>query len=59
MAVPKQKRSKSKGRKRRTHYKAKVEPIVKCNNCGETMRPHFTCPHCGFYRGKKVITVSE
>ncbi|HHI88183.1 MAG: 50S ribosomal protein L32 [Candidatus Cloacimonas sp. 4484_140] len=59
MAVPKQKRSKSKGRKRRTHYKATVEPMIKCSNCGETMRPHYACPHCGFYRGKKVITVSE
>ncbi|MBN2018446.1 MAG: 50S ribosomal protein L32 [Candidatus Cloacimonetes bacterium] len=59
MAVPKQKRSKSKGRKRRTHYKAKAETLTKCSNCGETMRPHYACPHCGFYRGKKVITVSE
>jgi len=59
MPVPKQKRSKSSGRKRRTHYKAKAEPVIKCNNCGETMRPHHACPHCGFYRGKKVITVSE
>ncbi|MBC8526175.1 MAG: 50S ribosomal protein L32, partial [Candidatus Cloacimonetes bacterium] len=30
-----------------------------CPNCGETMRPHFVCPHCGFYRGKKIISVSE
>ncbi|MEA2103786.1 MAG: 50S ribosomal protein L32 [Candidatus Cloacimonadota bacterium] len=59
MAVPKKKTSKSKSRKRRTHYKAKVEPMTICSNCGEKMRPHFVCPHCGFYRGKKIISVSE
>ncbi|MCK4340004.1 MAG: 50S ribosomal protein L32 [Candidatus Cloacimonetes bacterium] len=59
MAVPKRKTSKSRSRKRRTHYKAYVEAIVKCSNCGESKRPHFACPHCGFYRGKKIISISE
>lgn len=59
MAVPKKKTSKSRSRKRRTHYKAHVEAIVKCSNCGEPKRPHFACPYCGFYRGKKIISISE
>ncbi|MBC8313081.1 MAG: 50S ribosomal protein L32 [Candidatus Cloacimonetes bacterium] len=59
MAVPKKKTSKSKSRKRRTHYKAKVEKTIKCANCGEQMRPHFACPNCGFYKGKKIISVAE
>lgn len=59
MAVPKKKMSKSKSRKRRTHYKAKVESISECPNCGEKKRPHFACPHCGFYKGKKVVSVTE
>jgi len=54
----KEKTSKSKSRKRRAHYKAKIEPMINCPNCGEKMRPHYVCPHCGFYKGKKVISVS-
>ncbi len=59
MAVPKKKTSKSKARKRRAHYKAKAPQLVACQNCGEKKRPHYACPHCGFYRGKKVVGVSE
>jgi large subunit ribosomal protein L32 len=59
MAVPKKKTSKARSRKRGTHYKASIEATIKCPNCGEQMRPHFVCPHCGFYRGKKIISVSE
>lgn len=59
MAVPKKKTSKAKSRSRKTHWKACPEATIKCPNCGEQMRPHFVCPHCGFYRGKKIISVSE
>lgn len=59
MAVPKKKTSKSKARKRRTHYKIKPEVTIDCPKCGEKMRPHFACPHCGYYRGKKVLSVSK
>ncbi|MGC9336990.1 MAG: 50S ribosomal protein L32 [Candidatus Cloacimonadia bacterium] len=59
MAVPKKKTAKAKSRSRKTHWKAKSDAVIKCPNCGEEMRPHFVCPHCGFYRGKKIISVSE
>ena len=59
MAVPKKKTSKAKGRKRRAHYKANAAALVNCENCGDKKRPHYVCPHCGFYRGKKIIATTE
>ncbi|MBS3740534.1 MAG: 50S ribosomal protein L32 [Candidatus Cloacimonetes bacterium] len=59
MAVPKKKTSKSKSRKRRAHYKANAPKLTLCQNCGERKRPHYACPNCGFYKGKKVVSVSE
>ena len=54
MAVPFRKISKTRGRMRRTHYKAKASSLVKCTNCGEMIRPHRACPKCGFYKGEIV-----
>lgn len=31
----------------------------KCNNCGKTKLPHRVCPHCGYYKGKQVITIKS
>ena len=47
MAVPFRKISKTRKNMRRTHYKG----LVKCPNCGEMIRPHRVCEHCGFYKG--------
>jgi large subunit ribosomal protein L32 len=55
MAVPKRKVSKTKKRKRRTHWKVDAPGLVKCPKCDELMTPHRVCPHCGFYSGRKVI----
>jgi large subunit ribosomal protein L32 len=55
MAVPKRKVSKTRKNKRRTHQKLSPPGLVKCPNCDEPILPHRACPHCGHYRGRKVI----
>lgn len=54
-AVPFRKVSKTRGRKRRTHYKISENATVKCPKCGEEVRPHRVCAACGTYKGKEVI----
>lgn len=30
---------------------------TKCSNCAKYKLSHRVCPHCGFYKGKQVITI--
>jgi len=55
MPNPKRRHSKTRGRKRRTHYKAAAPTMSACSNCGEMKLNHSVCPSCGFYDGKSVI----
>ncbi len=55
MPNPKRQHSKSRSRKRRTHYKATAPTITKCSNCGAPILMHRVCADCGHYRGKLVI----
>ena len=59
MPVPKRRHSKSRGRKRRTHWKLKVSQWVECSHCHQLKLPHTVCPHCGFYKGKEIIVVNK
>lgn len=59
MAVPKQKSSKSRGRKRRTHQKVAAPTVTVCSECQEAKLPHAACPACGAYRGRNVRTASD
>ncbi|OQY01556.1 MAG: 50S ribosomal protein L32 [Desulfobacteraceae bacterium 4572_130] len=59
MAVPKQKVSKTRGRKRRTHQKTKAPTITVCSECHEVKLPHAACPECGTYRGRKIIEKND
>ncbi len=56
MAVPKRKTSKSRKRKRRTHWKLKNPNLVECPQCHELKLSHRVCPSCGYYKGREVIT---
>ena len=58
MALPKKRQSKTRGRKRRTHYKSKATPVTDCPQCGQSKMPHRACPNCGYYRGRPVISAS-
>jgi len=56
MAVPKKRTSKSKKRKRRTHWKLKSPNLIECPQCHEKILPHRVCPHRGYYKGKEVVS---
>jgi large subunit ribosomal protein L32 len=55
MAVPKKRTSKSRKRKRRTHWKLKSPNLVECPECDELILSHRACPSCGYYKGEKVL----
>ncbi|MDP4185052.1 MAG: 50S ribosomal protein L32 [Bacteroidota bacterium] len=55
MANPKHKHSKTRGAKRRTHYKATPATLATCSNCGAAVKFHTVCGECGYYRGKLAI----
>ncbi|MGL4588897.1 MAG: 50S ribosomal protein L32 [Mycoplasmatales bacterium] len=55
MAVPKRRTSKTRKRKRRTHYKLSLAGVTKCTNCDSVVKSHRACPVCGTYKGKTVI----
>ncbi|MBF0217025.1 MAG: 50S ribosomal protein L32 [Candidatus Omnitrophica bacterium] len=57
MPKVKHRHSKSRGRKRRTHWKLDEPALVKCSQCGKERTPHQVCPYCGYYKGKKVMHV--
>ncbi|NLM11857.1 MAG: 50S ribosomal protein L32 [Clostridiaceae bacterium] len=57
MAVPKNKVSKQRRNKRRTHYKLTAPELVSCPQCHNLKMPHRVCKECGYYNGKEVIKV--
>lgn len=57
MAVPFRKVSKTRGRKRRTHYTISANATTTCPKCGEAVRPHRVCAKCGTYKNEEVVTV--
>jgi large subunit ribosomal protein L32 len=62
MPKVKHRHSKTRGRKRRTHYKATAPVGVKCSHCGKIKRPAQVCQYCGYFKGvqvKKIETVEE
>ncbi len=44
---------------RRTHFKLSVSGLVKCPNCGATIKSHNVCPKCGYYNGKDVMSKKD
>ncbi|MBO8140428.1 MAG: 50S ribosomal protein L32 [Thermosipho sp. (in: Bacteria)] len=60
MAVPKQKRSRSRTHHKRAKiYKAFSVPVSVCPNCGAPKLPHRVCLNCGYYGKKQVFEVAE
>ncbi len=57
MAVPKQKKTRSKRNMRRAHFKPKATNLVECPQCHEQKLPHHVCPNCGYYKGKQAVEV--
>jgi large subunit ribosomal protein L32 len=59
MPVPKRKTSKSRKKKRRTHWKTSASTVTTCPECGEAKQPHRACPECGSYKGRVVVEPAE
>ena len=59
MPNPKRRHSRTRGRKRRTHWKLDVTTLVDCKNCGQKKMQHYICPGCGYYRGEEIIAVAS
>ncbi|NCO57707.1 MAG: 50S ribosomal protein L32 [Nitrospirae bacterium CG18_big_fil_WC_8_21_14_2_50_70_55] len=59
MAVPKRKTSRCSRDQRRTHDALTAPALSICPECKEAKQPHIVCPHCGSYRGRKVIEVES
>lgn len=57
MAVPKQRHTKSRRNKRRSHHALSKTGLSKCSKCGRFILPHRVCPYCGHYAGREVIDV--
>jgi large subunit ribosomal protein L32 len=58
MPVPKRRHSRTRGAKRRTHYKLSPLSVSTCPECNEPKLPHRVCPKCGKYDGRTVITMA-
>ncbi len=59
MAVPQRRTSKTRKRKRRTHFKISAPGMVVCPNCGEMILAHRVCKSCGHYNGRTIIEPKE
>lgn len=59
MPVPKYRTSRSKVRMRRSHQKLGPIPVSECPHCHEPKLPHRACPHCGYYNGMEVVSVTK
>jgi len=61
MAVPKRRTSKARQGKRRSHQHLKRKQNVYCTRCGEAIRPHVVCWHCGWQnsQAREAVVVEE
>ncbi len=57
MAVPKQRHTKSRRNKRRSHHALKKKALFTCPKCKELVLPHRLCQSCGTYAGREIIDV--
>ncbi|MBU1255681.1 50S ribosomal protein L32 [Patescibacteria group bacterium] len=57
MPVPKQRHTKSRRNKRRSHHALKKKALFTCPKCKELVLPHCLCESCGTYKGKEMIDV--
>lgn len=57
MAVPKQKSSKGRTRRRRANKNLTISKLIKCSHCGKPTLPHKVCANCGYYKDREVVDV--
>jgi large subunit ribosomal protein L32 len=60
MALPKNRISKQRGRKRRSaNYKLTQPGIGECPQCHAMKLMHRACPTCGYYNGRHVMDTEK
>ena len=59
MAVPKQRKSRSRRDQRRSHDSLPATAMSRCPSCDAPKLPHRICQSCGAYRGREVVQVDE
>lgn len=57
MPTPKQRHTKSKRNRRRSHLAMKKKNLFSCPKCGEPILAHHACAFCGYYNGREVVDV--
>ena len=57
MPVPKQRHTKSRRNKRRSHHALNEKHFSFCPKCGYPVLPHRICWNCGDYAGRQVVDV--
>lgn len=57
--LPKERTSRARKRKRRSHHALRPAHRVVCPNCGTDKRPHAACGNCGYVRPGLMIHVSS
>jgi large subunit ribosomal protein L32 len=57
MAVPKQRKTKSRRNQRRMHIHLDKPTLVDCPQCKEKKLMHTVCKACGYYKNREIIDV--
>lgn len=57
MPEPKQRHTKSRRNRRRSHLAIKASRFSFCPKCKKPVLPHQACLNCGYYKGRQVIDV--
>ena len=55
MALPTQKRSKTRKKIKQYHYRLKKKDLSVCPKCKKPTLPHHTCLFCGTYINKEIV----
>ena len=57
MAVPKKRKTSSRGKQGRAHKNVMSPSLGKCSKCGSPKLTHVACETCGFYGDRKVLNI--
>ncbi len=59
MPVPRQRHTKSRRNRGRSHQALKVLNLKVCAKCGQPILAHQACKNCGTYQGREVLDVMK
>lgn len=59
MAEPKKRMTQTRSGNRQSHDALKSRALYACPNCKAAVLPHTVCKNCGFYKGKKVMSLKS